>query len=106
MTPSQKQRAKRDAMFLKGPLRFGSIYKFIPDPASRLILVAEAFRTMGNTTMHPSIELTEKVWDCAGINDRSMRSRVLKKIEAKLKDYVVERRTGRIAVLWKISRTN
>ena len=105
MTPRQKQRAKRDKLFLKGPLRFGSIRKYIPDPTSRLILVAEAFRTMGNTTLRPTIELTEKVWDCAGINDRNMRSRVLKNIDAKLKDYVVERRTGRTAVLWKISRT-
>jgi len=105
MTPRQKQRAKRDKLFLKGPLRFGSIRKYIPDPTSRLILVAEAFRTMGNTPLRPSIELTEKVWDCAGINDRSVRSRVLRKIDNKIQDYFVQRRTGRTAVLWKISRT-
>ena len=35
------QRAKRDAMFLKGPVTFGWIKHNIPDPTSRLILVAE-----------------------------------------------------------------
>ena len=32
------QRAKRDAMFLKGPVTFGWIKRSIPDPTSRLIL--------------------------------------------------------------------
>jgi hypothetical protein len=40
------QRAKRDAMFLKGPVTFGWIKRSIPDPTSRLILVSEGFMKM------------------------------------------------------------
>jgi len=50
------QRAKRDAMFLKGPITFGWINLNIPDPTSRLILVAEAFMKMATPALN-SLEL-------------------------------------------------
>ena len=94
------QRAKRDALFLKGPVKFGWINQNIPDPTSRLILVARAF--MGMTTPKASeVTLTAKVWDCAGIQSPDQRSRVLKKIDQHCPGYWVERRDGRTAVLHK-----
>jgi hypothetical protein len=44
--------------------------------------------------------LTLKVWDCAGVNDRSRRTRVLKNIDKKVRDYRVERRIGRTSVIY------
>ena len=60
------QRAKRDALFLQGPVEFGWIRQNIPDPASRLILVARAFMRMPTPEVS-EVTLTAKVWDCAGI---------------------------------------
>ena len=94
------QRTKRDAMFLKGPVTFGWIKHSIPDPTSRLILVAEAYVKMATPALN-SLELTLKVWDCAGIESRDQRSRVLKKIDHRCEGYWVERRDGRTAVLHK-----
>ena len=97
------QRVKRDAMFLKGPVTFGWIKRNIPDPTSRLILVAEAYMKMATPKLN-SLELTLKVWDCAGIESRDQRSRVLKKIDQRCEGYWVERRDGRTAVLHTIYR--
>ena len=99
------QRAKRDAMFLKGPVTFGWIKHSIPDPTSRLILVAEAYMKMATPALN-SLELTLKVWDCAGIESRDQRSRVLKKIDHRCEGYWVERRGGRTAVLHKGKNPN
>jgi hypothetical protein len=94
------QRAKRDKLFLLGPLYFGWINQNLPDPTSRLILVARAF--MGMTTPKASeVTLTAKVWDCAGIQSPDQRFRVLKKIDQHCPGYWVERREGRTAVLHK-----
>ena len=94
------QRAKRDKLFLLGPIDFGWINQNLPDPTSRLILVARAF--MGMTTPKASeVTLTAKVWDCAGIQSPDQRSRVLKKIDQHCPGYWVERREGRTAVLHK-----
>jgi len=84
------QRAKRDAMFLKGPVTFGWIKRSIPDPTSRLILVAEAFMKMATPALN-SLELSLKIWDCAGIESHDQRC----------EGYWVERRDGRTAVLHK-----
>lgn len=48
-----------------------------------------------------SLELSLKVWDCAGIKSHDQRSRVLKKIDQQCEGYWVERRDGRTAVLHK-----
>ena len=94
------QRVKRDAMFLKGPITFGWINLNIPDPTSRLILVAEAYMKMATPALN-SLKLSLKVWDCAGIMSHDQRSRVLKKIDHRCEGYWVERREGRTAVLHK-----
>ena len=94
------QRAKRDAMFLQGPVTFGWIKRSIPDPTSRLILVAEAYMKMITPALK-SLDLKHKVWDCAGIMSHDQRSRVLKKIDHRCEGYWIERRNGRTAVLHK-----
>ena len=99
------QRAKRDAMFLKGPIKFGWIKRSIPDPTSRLILVAEAFMKMETPALN-SLELSLKIWDCAGIESHDQRSRVLKKIDQRCEGYWVERREGRTAVLHTDNKPN
>ena len=91
------QRAKRDKLFLKGPIYFEWIRQNITDPTARLLLVARAFMDMEEKNHYP---LTSKVWDCAGVNDRSRRTRVLKNIDKKVKDYRVERRIGRTSVIY------
>jgi hypothetical protein len=99
------QCVKRDAMFLKGPVTFGWIKRNIPDPTSRLILVAEAFMKMATPAL-TSLELSLKVWECAGIKSHDQRSRVLKKIDQRCEGYWVERREGRTAVLHKGKKAN
>ena len=95
------QRAKRDALFLKGPITFGWIRQNIPDPTSRLILVAEAFMHMHSPAL-TSLELSLKVWQCAGIDSPDQRARVLKKIDQKCEGYRVKRRVGRTVVFFKL----
>ena len=92
------QRAKRDKLFLKGPIYFAWINKNIGDPTARLILVARAFMNM-SYPVKTSLALTLKEWDSAGINNSDQRSRVLKNIDKDVKDYWVERRPGRTSVL-------
>ena len=91
------QRAKRDKLFLKGPIYFEWIRQNISDPTARLLLVARAFMDMEEKNHYP---LTSKGWDCAGVNDRSRRTRVLKNINKKVKEYRVERRIGRTSVIY------
>jgi len=94
------QRAKRDKLFLLGPIDFGWINENLPDPTSRLILVARAFMGM-STPKASEVTLTAMVWDCAGVDSPDQRSRVLKKIDQHCAGYWVERRDGRTAVLHK-----
>ena len=89
------QREKRVAMFLKGPVTFGWINLNIPDPTSRLILVAEAYMKMATPALK-SLELSLKIWDCAGIESHDQRC----------EGYWVERREGRTAVLHKGKNPN
>ena len=69
------QRKKRDALFLRGPVTFGWIIENIPDPTSRLILVAQGFMGMSQPKA-TEVTLTAKVWGCAGIESHDQRSRV------------------------------
>ena len=94
------QRAKRDKLFLLGPIDFGWIKENLPDPTSRLILVARAFMGM-STPKASEVTLTAMVWDCAEVESPDQRSRVLKKIDQHCEGYWVERRDGRTAVLHK-----
>ena len=92
------QRAKRDKLFLRGPIYFGWIRQNIADPTARLILVARGYMNMSKP-IKTSLTLTLKEWDSAGINNSDQRSRVLKNIDKNVKDYWVERRPGRTSVL-------
>ena len=94
------QRAKRDAPFLKGPVKFGWINQNIPDPTSRLILVTRAFMEM-STPKASEVTLTAMVWECARVESPDQWSRVLKKIDQRFEGYWVERRDSRTAVLHK-----
>ena len=98
--PREAQKTKRNHLFLKGPIRFQWINSNIADPTARLILVVRAFMDMEGKTHYP---LTLKVWDCADINDRSKRTRVLKNINKNVKDYWVERRTCRTSVIHHVN---
>ena len=101
-TTLDRQRTSRDKLFLKGPVKFGWIRRNIPDPASRLIMVAEAFMKMARPEV-AELELTAKVWNCAGIDGHDRRARVLKTIDASVENYRVERRPGRTCVLHRNS---
>ena len=94
------QRKKRDNYFLKGPVHFGWIRHNIPDPTSRLILVAQAFMLMQKCE---SIILSLKIWACADIQSSDVRVTVLKKIRKNCEDFEVETRKGKTSVL-KIKR--
>lgn len=99
------QRAKRDALFLRGPVYFGWISQNIPDPTSRLILVAQGFMGIPKPPVS-EIALTAQVWDCAGIQSHDQRSRVLQKIDRHCKEYWVQRRPGRTAVLHRSANSD
>ena len=60
------QRAKWNELFLRGPVQFGWVRQNIPDPTSRLILVAEGFMGMSKPPAS-EVTLTGKLWNCAGI---------------------------------------
>ena len=90
------QRRKRDKYFLKGPITFDWIVTNVPDPATRVILVARAFMDMAESD---ECILNAKVWDCAAITDRYQRRRALKRIRDEVGDYQVINRRGRPSVL-------
>jgi hypothetical protein len=99
-----EQTRKREALFLQGPVRFSWIKLNIPDPASRLILVAEAFMKM-KTPPLDALELRKQVWACAGISGKDRRSRVLAKIDQSVPGYAVERKAGGVATLRRVRNT-
>jgi hypothetical protein len=95
------QRDKRAGYFLKGPIPFSWIQRNIPDPTSRFLLVCEAFMAMQKPPA-TSLELRAKVWDCAGIEGKDQRSRVLAKIDRCPGQYLVERKQGCVSRLLKL----
>ena len=94
----EKQKVKRDLLFLKGPIPFEWINQNIPDASSRLILIAQAFMDMGNVNELP---LSKRVWDSANISGKDARHRVLQKIANHVSGYAVIPRRGRITILRK-----
>mgnify|MGYP004256973533 CR=1 FL=1 len=94
------QQHKRSKYFLKGPLLFEWICENIPDPASRVILVARAFMDMESTNAYP---LTRKVWDCAGVEGKDRRRRTLDRIRRSTLGYTVITRPGRPSILRQAS---
>ena len=90
------QQHKRSKYFLKGPLLFEWICENIPDPASRVILVARAFMDMERRN---DCVLSRKVLHCAGIEGKDLRGRTLNNIRQSVLGYVVINRPGRPCVL-------
>jgi hypothetical protein len=93
------QREKRDRYFLKGPIQFDWIQRNTPDAASRLILIAKAFMDMDGLD---ECVLSAKVWDCAGIEGKDARQRVLRKIRSANTEFEVLTRPGRPSLLRKL----
>jgi hypothetical protein len=89
-----RQQRKRDLLFVK--LSFLSIRETIPDPTSRVILVAKAFMDMDKFN---ECILGRKVWDCAGVITPDQRRRVLAKLRKSVPALHVIDRPGRPSVL-------
>ena len=87
-----KKQPRNSGLFLKGPVHFAWLLHHVPDPASRLILVAKAFGDMGRDQ---KVKLTQKVWESAGIYDKDTRSRVVAKIGHHCKSIKVDAKRGR-----------
>ena len=92
----QSRDAKRDRHFLKGPISFAWIRDNIPDPTSRVVLIARALMDM---TRSDHCALTAKVWDCSGVADRYQRKRILARLREVRGDFEIEDRVGRPSVL-------
>lgn len=92
----KERQVKKGQRFLKGPLPFEWINANIPDPASRLVLVARAFMDMKGES---SIALTAQVWAAAAIDNKDGRYRVLRRLRAIKCDYEVITRPGRTTLL-------
>ena len=90
------QSRKRGQYFLKGPLSFEFIRRVIPDPTSRVVLIAKAFMDMAGET---ECVLSQKVWDCAGIGDKDQRRRVLARLRKMGPNLKVQDRKGRPSIL-------
>ena len=82
----------REQLFLKGKITFYWMCSHIPDATSRLILVARAFVDIEE---RPKIKLTRKHWECAGINDKDTRSRVIAKIRRECPGILLDAKQGR-----------
>lgn len=92
----ETQQVKRGRYFVKGPIPFAWVCENIPDPTSRLILVAKAFMDMEQKS---ECALSRKVWACAGVYNKDQRRRVLQKIRTAIGGYTVLNRKGRPSVL-------
>ncbi len=99
----EAQRNKRREYYLKGPVSFGWIQDNIPDPTSRVILVARAFMDMDGSC---ECVLSKKIRECAGTTDRYQWRRVLGRIRKPGGNYRVIDRTGRPSVIQLINYGN
>lgn len=90
------QMKKRNSLFLKGPTTFDWIVANIPDPTSRLILVAQAFMDMSNTN---EIPLSQKIWNTALVDGKDARHRVTRDVRDHVKGYDVISRPGKTSIL-------
>ena len=92
------QKKKRQSLFLKGPLTFDWIVANIPDPTSRLILVAQAYMDMNSTS---EISLSQKVWSAASIEGKDSRYRVSAHLREHVQGFEVISRPGKTSLLRK-----
>jgi hypothetical protein len=90
------RQSKMGERFLKGPLTFDWINANIPDPTSRLIMVAQAFMDMKGES---SVALIGQIWTSAGIRDKDTRHRVVKRLRELAGNYEVITRPGRTTLL-------
>jgi hypothetical protein len=88
------QQRKRNVLFTK--LSFLTIQEIIPDPASRVVLVAKAFMDMGKSN---ECVLGRKVWDCAGVITPDQRRRVLARLRKHGPQLLILDRPGRPSML-------
>ena len=88
-------RSKRDNYFVKGPLTFEFIRQAIPDPASRVVLVAKAFMDMEQSN---KCVLAKKIWECSGMDTPDHRRRILAQLR-KLPALRIIDRLGRPSVI-------
>lgn len=91
-----RQRERRKGLFLAGPIPFGWILANIPDPASRLTLVARAYMDMEKVT---ALALSRKIWASANIVGKDARHRVLRKLGAQQGDFEVVSQPGKCTLL-------
>ena len=95
-TRKATQDQKRGQYFLKGPLSFDDIQRLIPDPASRVVLVAKAFMDMRQSN---ECIISKKIWDCAGVRTPDQRRRVLARLRRQTTALQIVDRPGRPSVL-------
>ena len=88
------QQRKRDTLFVK--LSFLDIRQTIPDPASRVVLIAKAFMDMDQSN---ECILGKKVWDCAGVVTLDHRRRVLTKLRKHGSRFQIKDRKGRPSII-------
>ncbi len=93
---SKNQKAQRDRLFLKGPIPLSWLREVVPDPTSRLILIAKAFADMqrGKT-----VKLTRRVWEAAAIFDKDTKSRVISKLRNETALIEVDSQQGRCSII-------
>lgn len=91
-----KRLKKRAELFLKGPVKLQWLRDNIPDPTARLVLIARAFSDIEDDKR---IKLTRKIWECAGITDKDVRSRVINKVRRECPSILVDAQRGRCTYL-------
>jgi hypothetical protein len=77
-TPVGITRGKKQLRYLKGPILLSSFCKYCDDAAFRLYAVISAYSSM---LKQESIKVTSRVQSDAGIVDRKMLYRAIKKLE-------------------------
>jgi hypothetical protein len=92
----EAQDRKRSQYFFRGPLSFETIKQVIPDPASRVVLVALAFMDMERADR---CTLSQKVWKCAGVENSDQHRRVLARLRKMAPALKIIDRPGRTSVL-------
>ena len=88
--------APNGTLFLKGPLSFRWILENIPDPASRVVMIANAFMDMQGCD---TIPLGQKIWRHAGVTQKDTKRRIVEKLLKYSKCHTVVKRTGRPSLL-------
>lgn len=89
-----QQQLKRDSLFVR--LSFLHIRQMVPDPTSRVVLIAKAFIDMEHSN---ECVLGRKIWECAGVRTPHQRRRVLARLRKSSPNLQIKDRTGRPSIL-------